>query len=187
PIYTEFRRWGKIQDLLELRHVVDLATALQDIDALLRRQHWIAVEVGRALFELGKVLHGFQRTLRAEETLHVDSAQRRRLDAVAELLWTGVASEVRRTVRVSVGVAIEAGDAEARAYRSAVLCGVILLLWKRRYQEAQPLHLLRIEDATEDLIEVLASDELPLGDVSEIGTCGEVDRWRELGKEAIGD
>ena len=58
--------------------------------------HRVAVEVRRALLELREVLDALQRALRAEEALDVDAAQRRRVDAVAELLRADVADQVRR-------------------------------------------------------------------------------------------
>ena len=85
-----------------------------DVDALLGGDDGIAVEVGGALLELGEVLHGLQRALRAEQPLDVHAAQRRRVDAVAELLRADVADEVRGGVGVAVGVAVEAGDARLR-------------------------------------------------------------------------
>ena len=78
----------------------------------------IAVEVGGALLELGEVLDALQRALRAEQPLDVHAAQGRRLDAVAELLRPDVADQVRGGVGVAVGVAVEAGDAAARALAS---------------------------------------------------------------------
>ncbi len=46
---------GEVENVLELRHEVHLAAALQDIHALLRRDDRVAVEVRRALLELGEV------------------------------------------------------------------------------------------------------------------------------------
>ena len=55
----------------------------------------VAVEVGRALLELGEVLDALQRPLRAEQPLDVHAAQAGRVDAVAELLRADVADQVR--------------------------------------------------------------------------------------------
>ena len=71
----------------------------------------VAVEVGGPLLELGEVLDGLQRALRAEQALDVHAAQRRRVDAVAVLVRPDVADGVRGGVGVAVGVAVEAGDA----------------------------------------------------------------------------
>jgi hypothetical protein len=50
-------RW-KIEELPDLGHVVHLAATLEDVEPLLGRDHWISVEVGGALLELGEVLDG---------------------------------------------------------------------------------------------------------------------------------
>ena len=133
---VELRRRREVEDGLELGHEVDLAAALQDVDALLRGDHRIAVEVGRPLLELGEVLDALQRPLRAEQPLDVHAAQRRRVEAMAELLRANVADQVRGGVRVAVDVAVEAGHAGARLQRPAVLGGVELLLRERRDQQA---------------------------------------------------
>jgi hypothetical protein len=59
-------------------------------------------------------------------------------------------------------VAIEAGDATVRALRPAILGLVELLLRKRRHEQPQSLDLLGIEDAVEQLEEVVDRDELAL-------------------------
>ena len=109
----------------------------------------IAVEVGGALLELREVLDGLERALRTEEPLDVHAAQRRRIDPVAELLWSDVADEVRGAVGVAVRVAVEARHAAARAFGTAILGLVELLLRKRRQEQAQPFDLLRVQDAVE--------------------------------------
>ena len=57
---VELGRGREVQQLLELGHEVDLAAALEDVDALLRGDHGVAVEVGGALLELGEVLDRLQ-------------------------------------------------------------------------------------------------------------------------------
>jgi len=61
-----------------------------------------------------------------------------------------------------------------------------LLLRKRRHQEPQPLEVLGIEDAVEQLIEVVDRDELALRDVAQIGPRGQEDRRRKLRQEMVG-
>ena len=80
-----------------------------------------------------------QRPLRAEQPLDVDAAQRRRVDAVAELLRADVADQVRRAVGVAVGVAVEAGHAAAGLDAAAVVGRVELLLRERRDAAAAAL------------------------------------------------
>src|SRR5262245_53160731 len=105
---VELGRGREIQERLELGHEVDLTAALENIDALLRSEDGIAVEVGRPLFELREVLNASEGPLRPEQPLLMHTAQRRRVDAVAELLRPDVADEVGRCVRVPVRVALEA-------------------------------------------------------------------------------
>jgi hypothetical protein len=83
---VQLRRGWKVEQFLELCHVVRLAAALQDIDALLGGEDRVTVEIGGALLELGEILDGLQRPLRAEQALDVHAAQRRCLDAMAMLL-----------------------------------------------------------------------------------------------------
>jgi hypothetical protein len=136
---VELRRRREVQDLLELAHEVDLASALQDVDALLTGDHVVPVEIGTALLELREVLDRLQCPLRAEEPLDIDPAQRRRLDPMAELLGADVADQVGRAVGVAVLVTIEAGDAEARLLAAAIGGDVELLLGKWSQQEPQAL------------------------------------------------
>ena len=86
----------EVQQLLELGHEMDLAATVEDVHALLAGDHGVAIEVRGALLELGEVLDGLQRALRAEESLHVHAAEARRVDAAAQLLRADVADEVRR-------------------------------------------------------------------------------------------
>ena len=118
---------------------MDLAAAIQDVDALLGGDHRVAVEVGRPLLELGEVLDAFQRPLRAEQPLDVHSPQRGRVEAVAELLRADVADQVRGAVGAAVDVAVEAGDAHAGLQRPAVVGGVELLLRERASAAAAAL------------------------------------------------
>ena len=126
--YVQLRRRRKVEDLLELGHEVDLAAALEDVDALLGGNHRIPVEIGRPLLELREVLHGLQGTLGPEQPLDVDPAKRRRLDAMAELLRADVAHQMGSPVRVAVLVAVEAGHAEARVLAPPIRRGIELLL-----------------------------------------------------------
>src|SRR5436190_13750664 len=90
---------------------MDLAAALKRIDALGRRSDVVAVEIGRPLFELRKVLDAPQRPLRAEQPLDVYAAEGRRINASAVRLRPDVAHQVRRCRSVAVDVAIKTGHA----------------------------------------------------------------------------
>ncbi len=164
---------------------MDLAAALQRIDPLGRRRHLIAVEVGRPLLELREVLDALQRPLRAEKPLNVHAAQAGRVDAAAVRLRPDVADEVRRPGGVAVDVAVEAGDAlhAVGLRRLAVGRGVELLLRELRHQQSQALQVLGVEDALEDLLEVLHRDELALRHVAEVGPSRQEDGRRELRQE----
>src|ERR1700688_675216 len=63
---VELGRGREVQHLLEVGHKVDLAAALERVNALLRSDHGVAVEISGALLELGEILDRFQGTLRAE-------------------------------------------------------------------------------------------------------------------------
>src|SRR5439155_422254 len=176
----------EVEDLLELRHVVDLAAPLEDVHTLLGGDHGVAVEIGRALLEFGEVLVGLERQLRAEEPLDVHAAQGRRLDSVAKLLRTNVPHQVRRSIGAAVLMTVETGNAEARMLAAPVGGEVELLLGKRRQEKAEAFELLGVEDAVEELVVVVGRDEAAAGDVAEIGTRGEKDRRREFGQERVG-
>src|ERR1039457_2557196 len=83
---VEFRRRRKIEQLLELRHELNLAASLQNIGALFSRDHRIAVEVGRALFELRKIFHGLQGPLGTEQAL--DRSEERRVGKECRSRWS---------------------------------------------------------------------------------------------------
>ena len=70
---VQLRRGREIQKSLKLGHEMHLAAALQDIEALFGADDRISVEIGRALLELGEVLHGFQGPLGSEQALDVHS------------------------------------------------------------------------------------------------------------------
>ena len=63
---------------------------------------------------------------------------------------------------MTVDVALEARDAQARPHRAPVVRGVELLLRERRHQQAQPFELLGVQDAVEELVVVVGGHELPL-------------------------
>ena len=149
------------------------------------RLYRVAVEVRGALLELGEVLDGLQRALRAEQPLDVDAAQRRRVDAMPVLVGTDVADGVRGRVRVAVGVAVEAGDALRRRQGAPVVGGIELRLGKRRHQQPQAFELLGIQDVLEQLVEVGQRDQLALRDVAQVRPRGQVDRRGKLRQQVL--
>ena len=159
---VELRRRREVEDALELAHEVHLTAALEDVHALGLRLHRIAVEIGGALLELGKVFHCLERALGAEQPLHIHAAQRRRVDAVAMLVGADIADRVRRRIGVAVGMAIEAGHSLVRLQGTPVWRLVELRLGKRRHQQPDAFQLLRIENVLEDFVKILEGDELAL-------------------------
>ena len=142
--HVELGRRREVEQVLELGHEVHLAAALEDVDALALRLHRVAVEVGGALLELGEVLDGLHRALRAEETLDVHAAQRRRVDAVPVLVRAGC----RRPCAWRRWCGRWRGSRSrrrpgGRSRAAAVLGGVELRLRKRRDQQPQAFELLR--------------------------------------------
>src|SRR5512145_1419425 len=96
PVDSELGGRRKIQELLELRHGLNLAPTVERVDALLGSDDRVSVEVGRALLELREVFDAPERSLGAEEPLDVHAAKARSVDAVPELLGPDVAHEMRR-------------------------------------------------------------------------------------------
>ena len=120
-----------------------LTAAIQNIDSLFGGGHRISVEVGGALLELGEVFDGLQRSLGTEQALNVHAPQRGSLNPMPELLRPDIADQMRGAVGVSVRVAVETGDAAVRAFGTAILGLIELLLRERRDQQAEALELLR--------------------------------------------
>ena len=73
-----------------------------------------------------------------------------------------------------------------RLFRLAVGGGVELLLRELRHQQPQALQVLGVQDAAEDLLEVVDGHDLALRDVAQVGPRRQVDGRRELGKEVLG-
>ena len=68
-----------------------------------------------------------------------------------------------------------------RLLRLAVGGGVELLLRELRHQQTQALQVLGVQDAGEDLLEVVDGHDLALRDVAQVGPRGQEDGRRELG------
>ena len=93
-----------------------------------------------------------------------------------------------RAGRVAVDVTIEAGDAlhADGLIRLAIRRGVELLLRELCDEQTDAFKVFRVEDALEDFLEVIDGDQLPLGDIAEIGSRGQKDGRRELRQEVLG-
>ena len=184
---VELRCRREAQLLLEFRHQVDLVQSIEGIHALLGGDHVVAVEICAGLLELGEVLDRLQGALRAEQPLDLHAAKRRGDDAMAGFLRPGIGRKVGCLVGMAVRVAIETGRTAARLLRAAILGLVVLLLRKRRHQEAQTLDLLRRQNAVEQFVVVVDRNELALRDVAEIGALIEIHGRRKFGQEVIRD
>ena len=139
---SSFGAGGKSEDRHELRHEVHLAAALQHIHALFRGDDRIAIEIGRALLELGEVLDRFQGPLRAEQPLDVHAPQAWGCRGGGETPAAGYPHQMRGAVGMAVDMAVEAGNAQAGLFRAPVIGGVELLLGKGRDQQPQAFELL---------------------------------------------
>src|SRR5262249_6589696 len=106
-------------------------------------------------------------------------------DPAAVGLWPDVADQVGRAGRVAVDVAIEAGHALAWFLALAVEGSIELLLGKLGDQQADAFQVLGVEDAAEDLLEVVDGDHLALGNVTQVGPGGQKDGRRELRQEVV--
>ena len=135
---------------------MNLAAAFQNIHALLRGDHRVAVEIRRPLLEFGEVLDGLQGPLRAEQALNIDSSQRGGIEAVAKRLGANIADQVRRPIGVAVDVAVETGHSHARLQRPPIIRGVELLLGEGSHQQPQSLQLLGVQNPVEQ-VEVFCS------------------------------
>ncbi len=177
---------GEVDHVLHLGHHGDLVGTVGQVHALLGGDDVVAVEVGGALLEFGKVLDGAQGALGAVDLLVEHAAEADGVEAEPGGLGPGVGVEVEGRVGMEVRVAVEAGDAEAGLGDLAVLGLVELLLGEGGEQQAQAFHLHGGEDALEDLVVVLDAEHLALGDVAEVGARREEDGRRKLGGEAGG-
>jgi len=107
----------------------------------------IAIEIGGALFELGEILNGAQRSFRSMNALVEHSPQAYGIDAKPGGLRPDVRRLMKRRIGVKIGMAVEARHAEALVCRLAVLGLIEFLLRERHQQQAQALKLYRREDA----------------------------------------
>src|SRR5882757_6530325 len=79
--HVELRRRRESQKLLELGHDIDLMAALENVDAFLRRDHIVTVEICAPLLEFREILDRFERALRAKQPLDEHASQRGGCDA----------------------------------------------------------------------------------------------------------
>ena len=89
---------------------------------------------------------------------------------------------------MTIDVTIETRNTQhaIRPFGLAIVSGVELLLRKLRDQQSQTFKLFRIQNAIEQLVEVVDRDQLSFGNVAEILARGQKQRRRKLGQEMIG-
>ena len=126
----------KIEQFLELRHEMDLASPFKDTDTLLRSNHRIPVKVSSPLFKFGEVFHRLQCPLGPKQPLNVHTPQTRRIETMAKFLGSDIPNKMRRCIRMSVCMAVKTNHSTAWTFGSAVLGLIELLLWKGRQQIA---------------------------------------------------
>ena len=117
----QFRRGRKIQKLLELSHKMNLATALQDVDALLCGDYRVTVEIRGALLKLSEIFNSLESTLGTEETLDVDPAESRCVNTMAKLLRANIADQMCRAIGAAISMAVESKPRPCLAFRSGGL------------------------------------------------------------------
>src|SRR3954468_6037608 len=138
--HRQLWRRRKIEHVLGLRHVRN-HTAREFLESFLHGANRIAIEIGRPLLELRKVLDRPQAALRAVNLLIEYTAQADRIETEAPLLGANVGTQVKLTRGVSVHMTIETGNAERRMLRLAIVGGVEFLLRQGREQQAQTFEL----------------------------------------------
>src|SRR5262249_9803721 len=103
-------------------------------------------------------------------------------------LRANVADDVRGRGGMAVDVAIKASYAShaVRMGRLAIEGGVKLLLRKLRDQQAQPFHVLGVEDALKDLLKVFDGDQLALRNIAQVGPGDQEYGGGEFRQEVLG-
>src|SRR4029434_1989569 len=104
---------------------------------------------------------------------------------VSEVLRPESAVQMAGGIRVAIRVTFKTDHPPTRPFRPAVFRLVELLLRERRHQESQSLQLLGIEDAVEQLEEILNGHQLALRDIAQVRPGGEKHRRRKLGQEVV--
>src|SRR5882724_13098494 len=113
--------------------------------------------------------------LRTEQPLNINATQRWRFNPPSVFLRTNVSHQMKCSGRMTVDVAIEAGDTSHTVglLRLAICCRVELLLRKLCHQQAQTIELLRVENAIEQFVKIINRYDLPFRNIPEIGPSGQ--------------
>src|SRR5579871_299628 len=111
--WIEFRRRGKIDDVLHLRHHRHMVESIRKMDALALRTHVVAVEIRGTLLELSEILDRTQGSFRSVNSLVEHPSQAHRIKAKTRGLRPDVRRLMKCRIGVEIGVAVEASHAEA--------------------------------------------------------------------------
>jgi hypothetical protein len=106
---------------------------------------------------------------------------------MAELLGPNVTYKVSRGIRMSICVTVEAGNPPTGTLGAAVFGLVELLLRKGAQQQPQALDLFRVQDSIEKFIVVVDREQLPFGNVPEIGSRSKIDGCRKFRQDMVGE
>ena len=116
-----------------------------------------------------------------------EAAQTHGIEAEPTLLGTVVGVQVKLRGGVTVHVAVQAGHAEARLGRLAVIRGIELLLRERRQQHPEPVELHRRQEILEEPVVVVDRHDLAARHVAELGPILQEDGGRKLRQERFGE
>src|SRR3954468_2407988 len=130
PERVELGGRRKVDDVLHLRHHRDVVDPVGSVHAFALRADMVAIEVGRALLELREVLNRSQGPLRAMDLLIKHAAQAGGVEPETRGLRANIRGQVEGSIGVEIGMAIEAGHAQALVCALAVLGLIELLLRK---------------------------------------------------------
>ena len=177
--WVKLRGRGKIDHVLHLRHMGDLE-AVDYIDAFFHRPDRIAVEIGCALFKLGKILHRPEAAFGAVDLLIEQSPDARRVDAKPIRLRSRIRVQVELPGCVKIDMTVETGDAQAGLCRFPVMRRVEFFLRELSHQQSEPVELHRRDETSKQPIKVFGIQDLSLGDIAKFGMRSEKNRRREL-------
>ena len=106
----ELRGRRKIDHVLHLRHMGHLQ-AIDHVHAFFHRPDRIAIEIGRPLFKLGKILHGPEAAFGPMDLLVEQSPKAGRVDTESIGLRSGIRVQMELPRRVKIDMTVQTGDA----------------------------------------------------------------------------
>ncbi len=146
----------------------------------------VAVEVRRALLELGKVFDRAQRALGAVYLLIEQAPQARGIQAEPVRLRAHIGSQVKGCIGMEVGVAVQTGDSEALVGALAILGLIEFLLGKGGQQQTQSFQLDGSDEPDHERVIVLDGEQLSVGHIAELGMGRQKYGRRKFRREPVG-